>query len=86
MPSADRFEEGQADPPIKAAYVGDRLIGYVFRTVDWPPERLGYSGPVRALVGLDLNGQITGVRVLEYFESHRTCFTFPQRDIRPNGP
>ena len=32
MPSADRFEEGQADPPIKAAYVEDRLIGYVFRT------------------------------------------------------
>ena len=72
MPSADRFEEGQADPPIKAAYVGDRLIGYVFRTADWPPERLGYSGPIRALVGLDLNGQITGVRVLEYYESHRS--------------
>jgi hypothetical protein len=58
MPSADRFEEGQADRPVQAAYVGDRLIGYVFRTTDWPPERLGYSGPIRALVGLDLNGQI----------------------------
>jgi len=81
MPSADRFEEGQADPPIKAAYVGDRLIGYVFQTVDWPPERLGYSGPIRALVGLDLNGQITGVRVLEYFESHRSSLgDFLRRD------
>ena len=81
MPSADRFEEGNADPPIKAAYLEDRLIGYVFRTVDWPPERLGYSGPIQALVGLDLNGQITGVQVLEYYESHRSSLgDFLRRD------
>ena len=81
MPSADRFEERQALPAVQVAYVGDRLIGYVFRTSDWPPERLGYSGPIRALVGLDLNGEITGVRVLEYFESHRSSLgDFLRRD------
>ena len=81
MPSADRFEEGEADPPIKTAYLEDRLIGYVFRTADWPPERLGYSGPIQALVGLDLNGHITGVQVLEYYESHRSLLgDFLRRD------
>lgn len=81
MPRADRFMEGQADPLVYLAYEGDQLIGYVFRTADWPPERPGYSGPIGALVGLDLEGQITGVRVLDYYESHRsTLGDFLRRD------
>ena len=81
MPGADRFEESEANPPIRIAYLGDQLFGYVFRTADWPPERMGYSGPIEALVGLDLTGEITGVRVLDYIESYRsTLGDFLRRD------
>ncbi len=76
MPQADRFGEKEGRPPVFPAYVADdisgedRLVGYVFLTPDVPPERVGYSGPIAAVVGLDLEGRITGVRVLSYYESY----------------
>ena len=52
MPAADRFENKAGDPPVIRAYKGDLFLGFVFLTEDIPPEQLGYSGPVRAIVGL----------------------------------
>jgi hypothetical protein len=75
FPSAVRFSEKRGRPPVFEAYGedreggGERLVGYVFLTSDLPPEMTGYSGPIKALVGMDLGGTITGVRVLEYHES-----------------
>ena len=71
---ARRFSEKRGAPPAYDAYVADQagrdsLAGWVFRTPDVPPEAGGYSGPIDALVGLDLGGDLTGVRVLEYHES-----------------
>ena len=71
MPEADRFDEADGDPPVKRAYRGDELIGYVFITSDLPPEDRGYSGPIVALVGVTPDGVITGIRVTEYRESYR---------------
>ena len=77
MPGADRFAESVGEPPVIRAYRvdaqggGEVLIGYVFLTGDWPPEEMGYSGPIEALVGIDLDGWLTGVRVWRYWESHR---------------
>jgi NosR/NirI family nitrous oxide reductase transcriptional regulator len=71
MPTADRFDRPDGDPPVRRAYAGDELIGYVFLTSDVPPEVDGYSGPIRVLVGLSLDGTITGVRVTDYRESRR---------------
>jgi Na+-translocating ferredoxin:NAD+ oxidoreductase RnfG subunit len=71
MPDADRFDEADGDPPVRRAYRGDRLIGYVFLTSDLPPQEQGYSGPIEALVGVDTAGVITGVRVTAYRESLR---------------
>ena len=45
------------------------MVGYVFVTSEVPPEPFGYSGPVQALVGMDLEGSLTGVRVMDYWES-----------------
>ena len=70
MPEADRFDPVEGNPPVKRAYRGDELIGYVFLTSDLPPEEIGYSGPVRAVVGVTPDGYLTGVRVTEYFESY----------------
>jgi len=72
MPAADRFEGRAGDPPVIRAYKGDLLLGYVFRTEDIPPEQLGYSGPVRAVVGLGVDGKVSGARVTEYYESYKS--------------
>jgi ferredoxin len=71
MPEADRFEPAGGDPPVRRAYAGDALVGYVFLTSDVPPEVDGYSGPVSALVGMSPDGVLVGVRVIDYRESRR---------------
>jgi ferredoxin len=70
MPEADRFDPAEGNPPIKRVYRGDELLGYVFLTSDLPPEERGYSGPIRAVVGMTPDGTLTGVRVTEYRESY----------------
>jgi len=74
LPRADRFVLVDGDIPVAEGYrfggeTGERLVGYVFVTSDVPPEPFGYSGPVQALVGMDLEGSLTGVRVMDYWES-----------------
>jgi NosR/NirI family nitrous oxide reductase transcriptional regulator len=64
FPAADRFGPVEGSPPAAAAYKGDAVVGYVFKTSD-----IGYSGqPIRMLVGLDINGLITGAKVIEHHE------------------
>jgi NosR/NirI family nitrous oxide reductase transcriptional regulator len=68
FPQADRFGEPEGDPPAAPVYKDNRLIGYLFETakiVSIP----AYSGkPVKLLVGMDVQGTITGVQVLEHHE------------------
>lgn len=77
MPEADSFSEKEGEPPVYKAYRTDEatgektLIGYAFVTADVPPERTGYSGSIDTLIGLDLEGTITGLRVIYYKESLR---------------
>lgn len=77
MPEAERFSEGPADPPVIEGFAVDSLsgaetlVGYVFVTSDLPPEAMGYSAPIRVLVGMDLEGIVTGIEVLDYRESLR---------------
>jgi polyferredoxin len=77
MAGADTFSEREGDPPIFRAYRidpqgGERtLVGYVFLTSDLPPEPYGYSGTIEALVGMDLEGSITGIKVMRYRETLR---------------
>jgi len=70
MPAADRFETKAGTPPVIRAYRGDLFLGFVFATEDIPPEQLGYSGPVRGLVGIGVDGLLTGARVTDYRESY----------------
>ncbi|MDD9891049.1 MAG: FMN-binding protein [Gammaproteobacteria bacterium] len=76
LPMADSFSEKQGTPPVYQAYrsngaSSNELIGYVFTTPDLPPEEVGYSGPIDLLVGMDLSGVITGLKVLYYLESYK---------------
>jgi NosR/NirI family transcriptional regulator, nitrous oxide reductase regulator len=78
LPAADRFSEKQGQPPVYQGYATDpatgveALVGYVFLTADVPPEITGYSAPINTLVGMDLRGALTGMRVIYYRESLRS--------------
>ncbi len=72
MPRADRFDPKAGAPPVIRAWDRDEPLGFVFLTRDVPPEAMGYSGPVEALVGMRLDGTLAGVRVLDYWESYRS--------------
>ena len=86
MPGADRFVEFGTDPTVMQAFSADSgtetLVGYVFHTADVPPERSGYSAPIGMVVGLGLDGRLTGMRITDYRESMRSS----RGDfLRPNG-
>ncbi|MSR35274.1 MAG: 4Fe-4S binding protein [Gemmatimonadetes bacterium] len=75
FPAATRIGTATGSPPVYQAYGHDPatgqevLLGYVFLTSDWPPQEKGYSGTIQSLVGVDKQGTITGMRVIEYHES-----------------
>lgn len=76
MPQAESFSEKSGEPPVYKAFgeateSGETpLIGYLFETPDYPPEEIGYSAPIQVLVGMDLEGILTGIKVLYYRESY----------------
>jgi len=68
FPDATAFGEPGGEPPAAEVYHDNTLIGYVFETFD--VLRIpAYSGrPINNLVGLDLQGRITGVRIIDHQE------------------
>ena len=78
IPGGLRFTDRQGDPPVFRALRVDpsngreTVVGYAFLTSDFPPEEMGFDGPVEVLVGMDTLGVLTGVRVLRYRESLRS--------------
>jgi NosR/NirI family nitrous oxide reductase transcriptional regulator len=75
MPAAASFSDKAGDPPVIRAYrsaAQEEVIGYVFTTPDVPPEELGFSGTIHMLIGMDLDGVLTGVKILHYDESYKS--------------
>jgi len=78
MPAAASFSEKAGEPPVYKAYAEaesgaePELIGYLFETPDYPPEEIGYSAPIEVLVGMDLEGTLSGIKVLYYRESYKS--------------
>jgi NosR/NirI family transcriptional regulator, nitrous oxide reductase regulator len=72
MPSAQQFSKRKGMPSYVEAYAEEngkqRVIGYVFLSTD-VVDIPAYSGkPIITLIGMDLQGIITGVRVLKHSE------------------
>jgi NosR/NirI family transcriptional regulator, nitrous oxide reductase regulator len=68
FPGADRFGAPQGDPPLVPVHQGDRLLGYVYLNSD-VTSAVGYSGkPINLLVGIDPNGVITGIKLVDHKE------------------
>lgn len=65
---ADRFGPAQGNPPLIPVYQGDRLLGYVYLNSD-VTGATGYSGkPIHLLVGIDPNGIITKLKLVDHKE------------------
>ena len=68
FPKATRIEPKQEAPPVYSVYQLDELLGYAFESSDYSSLQ-GFSGkPIRLLIGMDLQGVLAGVRVLEHHE------------------
>lgn len=68
VPGADRFGDPQGEPPVVPAYAGEDMAGYVFLNSDFT-NATGYSGrPIHILAGVNTDGVISGVRMVEHHE------------------
>jgi transcriptional regulator of nitric oxide reductase len=75
FPAATAFSTKQAGPPPHfIAYTGAAnartTAGYAFWTTELEPLERGYDGPIKMLVGVDKNGILTGVLVVEHHEPY----------------
>ena len=68
FPKATRIEAKQDNPPVHSVYQLDELLGYAFESTDYSNLQ-GFSGkPIRLLIGMDTQGVLAGVKVLEHHE------------------
>lgn len=75
FPSATTFSPKEGDPPHFKAYAekdGGRraLLGYAFWTTELEPLERGYDGPIKILTGIDTDGVLTGVVVVDHHEPY----------------
>jgi NosR/NirI family nitrous oxide reductase transcriptional regulator len=67
-PEADRFGSIAGEPGAAPLRRGDETIGWVYLNSD-VANATGYSGkPIHILVGLDLDGRITGAKLVKHSE------------------
>lgn len=76
MPGVDSFSAKEGQPPVFKAFkrsdTGEQTAaGFVFLSADLPPAEKGYSHPISMLIGMNMEGQLTGLKVLDYNESYR---------------
>src|SRR5882762_11920209 len=68
-PGADRLGMEEGSPPAIAVFKGDKIVAYVFSTLDIIAAP-GYSTtPFDVIAGVDLSGRITGAKVVFHQES-----------------
>ncbi|MGB6242606.1 MAG: 4Fe-4S binding protein [Castellaniella sp.] len=68
FPGADRIGPAEGKPTVARAYAKDTLLGYVYLTTDIVNTR-GYSSkPIDTLIGLSLDGEIVGAKLVEHHE------------------
>jgi transcriptional regulator of nitric oxide reductase len=91
FPAATSFSPKQTRPLSHfVAYDGDQVAGYAFWTTELEPLERGYDGPIKMLVGVNVDAKLTGVLVTEhrepygYFSVDLPEFSgqFPGKDIR----
>src|SRR5215212_4179718 len=67
-PGAERLGMEEGEPPAIAVFEGDKVVGYVFSTLDIIAAP-GYSTtPFDVIAGVDVEGRITGAKVVFHNE------------------
>src|SRR5438552_13772843 len=78
-PGAERLGPEEGTPPAIAVYQGDRVVAYVFSTLDIVAAT-GYSTtPFDVIGGVDLDGRVTGAKVVFHNENYIVHDTVRQR-------
>lgn len=68
VPEADRVGAPQGEPPLAPVFAGEQRLGYIFLNTDFS-DAVGYSSkPIHVLVGIDLEGRVTGSALVEHHE------------------
>lgn len=68
FPGAARIGNPEGSPPVVPVEIGGKTAGYVFLNSDFAGAT-GYSGkPIHVLVGMDLQGKITGAQLVKHYE------------------
>lgn len=72
FPSATSFSPKEGDPPHFKAYADDKgsLAGFAFWTTEVEPLERAWAGPVKMLVGMDTQGILTGIILVEHHEPY----------------
>jgi NosR/NirI family transcriptional regulator, nitrous oxide reductase regulator len=74
FPSATTFSPKGGTPPHYKAFLNDsptaapRLLGFAFWTTELEPFERGYDGPIKILVGMDPQGILAGIIVVDHHE------------------
>jgi NosR/NirI family transcriptional regulator, nitrous oxide reductase regulator len=78
---AERLGAEEGSPPAIAVYQGDKVVAYVFSTLDIV-RATGYSTtPFDVIGGVDLDGRITGAKVVFHNENYIIHDTGRQRAL-----
>lgn len=75
FPAATGFSAKEGDPRHIKAFTGgpgagQQLAGFIFFTTEVEPLERAYDGPIKMLVGMDTQGVLTGVVVIEHHEPY----------------
>src|ERR1700740_90292 len=67
---AERLGPEEGSPPAIAVYQGDQAVAYLFSTLDIVAARGYMTTPFDVIAGVDLDGRITGAKVVSHIESY----------------
>lgn len=68
VPGADRYGAVEGKPPVVPVYAADKQVGYVYLNSD-VVNTAGYSSkPIDILIGLSMDGEILGAKLVEHHE------------------
>jgi NosR/NirI family transcriptional regulator, nitrous oxide reductase regulator len=76
FPAAAAFSPKVFDPPHYKAYASNpagssqAVAGLAFWTTEIEPLERGYDGPIKILVGMNTNGILTGIIVVQHHEPY----------------
>jgi NosR/NirI family nitrous oxide reductase transcriptional regulator len=76
FPAAGAFSPKVLEPPHYKAYAptpsggAQTVAGLAFWTTEVEPLERGYDGPIKILVGMDTNGVLTGIVVVQHHEPY----------------